>query len=195
MNLILASASKRRMRILEECRIRFKAVPANVEEESNVRGGIARTVVHNARVKALKVSAETGAGEIILGADTLVLFGEEIIGKPAGRAEALELLERFSGGKLKVYTGLFVIDKSTGRSASGWEETDVRVKRLKKEEIVVYLKHLGAFDKAGGFSIEGAGALAFDDIRGSYYNVLGLPMAKLEEILREAGRSIFSFME
>lgn len=192
--LILASASERRKRILAECGIRFKAVPADVKEESPRDGDIIRAVVHNARLKAEHVSKNIGR-EVVLGADTLVLFDGELIGKPADMSGAEKLLRRFSGREIKVCTGLFVADNNSGRKASGWEETDVRARRIEAGETPLYMRYLGPFDKAGGFSIEGAGALVFDDIRGSYYNVLGLPMAKLSDILKEAGLSIFSFME
>lgn len=192
--LILASASERRKRILAECGIRFKAVSADVKEESPRDGDIIRAVVHNARLKAEHVSKNIGR-EVVLGADTLVLFDGKIIGKPADLFEAEELFESFSGRDLKVFTGLCIIDNDSGKKASGWEETDVRARRIEAGETPLYMRHLGPFDKAGGFSIEGAGALVFDDIRGSYYNVLGLPMAKLSDILKEAGLSIFSFME
>lgn len=193
MTLLLASASERRKRILAECWIRFRAVPAGVEEKNGHGGGITRAVVYNARIKAEHVARRLKEG-VVLGADTLVLFEEETIGKPADFAGAKKLFERFSGRELKVYTGLFVIDKGSGREASGWDETDVRVRKLESGDIGAYLEHLGPFDKAGGFSIEGAGSLVFDDIRGSYYNVLGLPMAKLSDVLKEAGLDIFSFM-
>lgn len=190
--LILASSSERRKRILEECRVRFRAVPARVEEDNG--GDITGAVVRNARSKAERVSAGLGEG-VVLGADTLVLFRGESIGKPAGQAAAMEMLMMFSGEHLKVYTGLFVADTRSGRRASCWDETDVSVRTIRPGEEDAYLRHLGPFDKAGGFSIEGPGALLFDDIRGSYYNVLGLPPAKLADVLEEAGLSIFSFME
>ncbi len=192
--LILASSSERRKRILAECGVRFRAVRARVKEQNNLDGGVTRSVVHNARIKAEDVSRRMGGG-VVLGADTLVLFEGETIGKPADFKSAKKLFERFSGKKLKVYTGLCVINYDTGGKASGWEETDVRVGKIKSEETGIYLRHLGPFDKAGGFSIEGPGSLVFDDIRGSYYNVLGLPMGKLADVLRAAGADIFSFMD
>lgn len=191
MKLVLASASERRKRILEECRIRFEAVPSGALEENG--GEITEAVVRNARLKAERVSEKTGG--VVLGADTLVLFEGESVGKPSGAREAGELLCRFSGRELKVYTGLYVVDAVSGGRGAGWEETDVRVREFGKEKTSMYLERLGPFDKAGGFSIEGPGALIFDDIRGSYYNVLGLPLAKLADVLLEAGFCIFSFME
>ncbi len=194
MTLLLASSSERRKRILAECGIRFRVVPAGVEEENCPEEGIIRAVLRNARLKAEHVSRGLEEG-VVLGADTLVLFEDDTIGKPADFTGAKKLFERFSGRELKVYTGLFVIDKGSGREASGWDETDVRVRKIENRDIGTYLEYLGPFDKAGGFSIEGAGSLVFDDIRGSYYNVLGLPMAKLADVLKEAGLDIFSFMK
>ena len=194
MILTLASASERRKRILAECGIRFKVFPSGVDEENGRGGDITRAVVRNARLKAEHVSGHLGRG-VVLGADTLVLFEGEAIGKPADLSAAEELFESFSGKELKVFTGLYVIDSDAGKKASGWDETDVAVRRIEKNERRLYLRHLGPFDKAGGFSIEGPGSIVFDNIRGSYYNVLGLPMGRLSDVLREAGLNIFSFMD
>ncbi len=194
MILTLASSSERRKKILAECGINYRVFPAEVAEENNRDGCVAGTVVYNASLKAGWVSERLDGG-VVLGADTLVFFENEIIGKPAGYSEAAGLFERFSGRCLKVYTGICVIDSCSGKKASGWEETGIRVKTIDKSEIDLYLEHLGPFDKSGGFSIEGLGSLVFDDIRGSYYNVMGLPMGKLAGVMKSAGLSIFSFMD
>lgn len=192
--LILASASRQRSRILEECGLRFRAVESGAEEVSGRGMAVSEMVVRNARLKADLVAGSLGAGTV-LGADTEVSFGGRLVRCGAGRRERRELLERFSGKPMEVLTGLCLVDAGTGSRSSGWDSTVVRTRPLSGEEIRVFLEHTPRFEGAGGFSIEGAGSLVFDDISGSYYNVLGLPMMLLSRLMEEMGLNIFSFME
>jgi septum formation protein len=143
-------------------------------------------VLHNARIKAEKI-ADRYKKSVIIGADTLVLLGKRIIGKPKTRKEAKSLLRAFSGKTILVYTGLCVIDSKLRKSVSAVDISSVRVRKLPCEEINKFVKIAGPHDKAGGFSIEGPGAIVFDNINGSFYNVLGLPMIKLGELFRKLG--------
>jgi septum formation protein len=97
------------------------------------------------------------------------------------------MLKAMSGKTISVYTGLCVIDMIRKRAIVDYEKTDVKVKKIKPFEFSMYFRLLGPYDKAGGFSIEGVGSFIFDDIRGSYFNVLGLPMAKLRELFKKLG--------
>ncbi len=193
-SLILASASKQRRRILKDCGIVFIALKSGAAERTGKSGHVSGTVMGNARVKALRV-AEMLKDGLILGADTMVYSGGLHMGKTSGQAEAMRLLAGYSGKRVDVYTGLHLIDKRSGRTASGWEVTEIRVKKLEKEEIEVYCRLLSAPGSAGGFSAEGPGGLVFDDIRGSYLNVLGMPVMKLSSLLENLGLSILSFMD
>ena len=185
MRIILASGSKRRSSILDSCGIKHSVVVSAVKENMQ-DADPGRLAVSNARLKAGKVGEKTGKG-FIVGADTLVLLGKEIIGKPRGASHAMKMLKSMAGKTISVYTGLCVLDAATGRSAAGWECSKVRVKKIRPRDIARYFKLLGPYDKAGGFSIEGAGSFIFDDINGSYFNVLGLPMAKLNELFKKLG--------
>ena len=186
MRIILASASKRRSKILEECGIPHRVVKSGVFEKMDRKKGAKFNVLHNARIKAEKIAGRYKKS-IIIGADTVVLLGKRIIGKPKTRKEAKSLLRAFSGKTILVYTGLYVVDSKTGKSASAVDISSVRVRKLPREEINKFVKIAGPHDKAGGFSIEGPGALIFDNIKGSFYNVLGLPMIKLSELFRKIG--------
>ncbi|MBD3296031.1 MAG: septum formation protein Maf [Candidatus Omnitrophica bacterium] len=179
--LILASASERRARILREAGIEHRVVIAEVEEHDGAGSDVMKTVVHNAGLKASSV-AEKVSGPVVIAADTLVVHDDEIIGKPADENAARDLLSRFSGTRVDVYTGLCVHDTLTGRRSMGAERSELYVVDLSVDEKDRFFRLMAPYDKAGGFSIEGAGALLFDNIRGSYFNILGLPMIKLREL-------------
>ena len=184
--IILASASKRRSKILNECGIEHRIAVSNAPEKMDHKRGARFNVLHNARVKAEKIAARHKEGYII-GADTVVLLGKQLIGKPKTKAEAKSFLKAFSGKTLLVYTGLCVIDAKTGKSVTGVDKSRIWVRKLSHGEIDRFVKISGPHDKAGGFSIEGTGTFIFDNIKGSFYNILGLPMMKLDELFRKLG--------
>ena len=189
MNIILASSSKRRREILASCGIKHKVVPSNAIEYMTVSRLPEQVAMINARIKAEAVAKKVKSGYII-GADTVVLLGKKIIGKPKNSSHAKSMLKEMSGKTIAVYTGLCVIDLKKENLISDYEKSLVTVKKLKPGEIPQYFKLLGPYDKAGGFSIEGAGSFIFDDIKGSYFNVLGLPTARLKEMFDKLGVSI-----
>ena len=197
MNIILASNSKRRHEILALCGIKHKVVASNAVEYMTVSRLPEQVAMINARIKAEAVAKKFKSGYVI-GADTVVLLGKEIIGKPKNAKHAKKMLKEMSGKTISVYTGLCVIDIKKEKLISDYEKSLVTVKKLKTKEIPAYFKLLGPYDKAGGFSIEGVGSFIFDDIKGSYFNVLGLPTARLKEmfcklgidILKEIGRDV-----
>jgi len=193
-DIILASASKRRSAILNSCGIPHTVMRSRVKERCGGAGGAAAIVVYNARMKAEAVARRKGKG-IIIGVDTLVLFKRRLIGKPATKAQARSVLRGFSGRRIKVYSGLCVIDVFRSRMASGYDGTVLHVKKIPNEDIDKYFRLLGPYDKAGGFSIEGVGSVVFDDLRGSYFNVLGLPMGRLQELFRDIGLDLLDFVE
>jgi len=189
MNIILASNSKRRHEILASCGIRHKVVPSNAVEYMTISKLPEQVAMINARIKAETVSKKIKSG-CVIGADTVVLLGNKIIGKPRNASHAKKMLKEMSGKTIGVYTGLCVIDVKKENLVSDYERSLVTVKKLKDKEIPKYFKLLGPYDKAGGFSIEGAGSFIFDNIKGSYFNVLGLPTAKLKEMFEKLGVSI-----
>jgi septum formation protein len=189
MKIILASASKRRSKILNECGVRHRVIIADIAEKMEPEKGARFNVLHNARAKAEKIADGRKDG-FIVGADTVVMLGKRLIGKPKTKKEAASLLRAFSGKTILVYTGLSVIDAKRGKMVSGVDVSKVRVKRLSRKKIDAFVKIAGPHDKAGGFSIEGPGAFIFDDIEGSFYNVLGLSMAKLNGLFKKLGASL-----
>ncbi|MCM8770504.1 MAG: Maf family protein [Candidatus Omnitrophica bacterium] len=191
--LILASKSKRRAQILKSCGIRFKIKASNRKEKFHRQIHPQELVITNAREKARDVAKRFKKG-IILGCDTLVLFKNKPIGKPKGIKQARTLLRQFRGNKLVVYTGLCLIDMWQKKEETTFAKTDLRVKWIPERELEDYLSHLGPYDKAGGFSIEGLGAVLFDNLVGSYFNVLGLPVNTLAELFKKIGLNILDFV-
>ena len=172
--IILASASKRRSEILSSCGIPHEVVVSDVEEIHEEDSSISEIVQMNAIMKAEKVAESVGSDKIVIAADTLVKCGDALIGKPKGEDEAREMLSMFSGRYIEVHTGICVIDTATGEKAAGVDMSDIRVAHINSEDIEKYFRLLGPYDKAGGFSIEGIGSMLFDNIFGSYFNILGI---------------------
>jgi len=184
--IILASASKRRSKILKECGIKHAVVVSHACEQVDNKKSPQINVLLNAHAKAKKVASKYKKG-FIIGADTIVLVGKRLLGKPKTKKEAKAFLKRFSGKTLFVYTGLCVIDAKKQIAASGVEESKIQIRKLSAKEINRFVKIAVSDDKAGGFSIEGPGTFIFDNIQGSFYNILGLPMAKLNQLFKKLG--------
>ncbi len=191
--IILASKSGRRSRILTECGILHSVVPSGADETISDHKHISEIVQINALAKAEAV-AEGNENSIVIGADTLVIHGNDIWGKPKDEEEALGMLERFFTGEVEVYTGLCVIDPGEIKKAVGFEKSSLTVRALKGDALDKYFRLLAPYDKAGGFSIEGVGSLLFDNIKGSYFNILGLPMMKLSILFEEIDLDILDFI-
>ncbi|MDP8299400.1 MAG: Maf family protein [Candidatus Tantalella remota] len=193
-SIILASASERRSRILIECGIKHEVRVSNADENAGGDKSVYNIVVENASKKA-DVIVKDCKKSIVIGADTMVLHGETIIGKPADENEARGMLKEFSGTGIEVYTGLCVVDADGKRKVCGYDKSSLVVAALSEKDVDKYFKLLGPYDKAGGFSIEGVGSLIFDNIRGSYFNILGLPMMKLAELFHELGEDIAGYIQ
>jgi septum formation protein len=185
--LILASASPRRARLLRQVGIPFRAVPAAVDESAGRPDpDPAELVVRLALAKARWVAARLGEG-LVLGADTVVAHRGEILVKPRGPAEAREMLLRLSGGAHSVFTGLALVDAATGRCETGCAETRVWMRALETELIDAYVATDEPVDKAGAYGIQGKAAFFVEKIEGCYSNVVGLPLSQLYLLLARMG--------
>lgn len=178
---------------MREAGINFEVIISGAIEHDGSGNSVAETVVINAREKAESVAAGP-KGPVVIGADTLVVHDGVIIGKPCDEKAARELLDKFTGTDVEVYTGLCVIDTETGKRAEGSERSDIQVASVSQEEADRFFALMSPYDKAGGFSIEGVGSLLFDDIRGSYFNILGLPMMKLRELFKKIDLELLDFI-
>jgi len=183
--LILASASPRRRRLLEQAGLPFEAVPADVPEDM-VRGDPRLLTCRLAERKAEAVCAPP-AGRWVLGADTVVVLEDAILGKPADPEDARRMLEALSGRDHRVVTGFAVLDPSGATVHREAAETVVRFKRLAPSEVQGYVDTGEPFGKAGGYAIQGIGAFLVEGIEGSYTNVVGLPLCAVIKALVSVG--------
>ncbi|MBU4342992.1 MAG: septum formation protein Maf [Candidatus Omnitrophica bacterium] len=193
MKIILASASKRRSKILSSCGIRHRVVRSNVTEIKKGKFP-ERIAMVNALLKAASVAKRFNSGYVI-GADTVVKLGRFIIGKPRDEEHAKNMLKAMSGRTVFVYTGLCLIDVKRSKLIIDYEKSEVRVKKICPGAFPKYFGLLGPYDKAGGFTIEGVGSFIFDDIKGSYFNVLGLPTLRLNHMFEKLGVDILKIIK
>ena len=199
--IILASGSPRRKELLEQIGMEFEVCPARGEEV--ITSSIPSEVVKElSRQKAEEVAGGVLAyneahpdlvtpGDIlVIGADTVVASGEEILGKPADEADAARMLGMLSGSTHSVYTGVtFVFLAEDGRTGeySFYEKTDVTFYPMSEQEIRWYIATGEPMDKAGAYGIQGKCAVFIEGIHGDYYNVVGLPVARLVYELKRLG--------
>ena len=187
MRLILASASPRRREILENISLDFE-ISADESEEIMIEGEKPYdTVKRLAMQKAKNIAAgiESGENTIVIGADTVVSIDGKILGKPNDEIEAKDMLLTLSGRINTVYTGLAVIETQSGKEVSDFVSTGVKFRNLSEKEIENYIRSGEPMDKAGAYGIQKIGGLFVESINGDYFNVVGLPLCRLGEILSE----------
>ena len=188
--IILASRSKARAKLLKDIGLKFCTASSKIKEERVLKNGCSELVINNALKKARDVAKKFNSG-IVIGADTVVLAGKSIIGKPKSRKDAEKTLTRLSRNPQWVYSGIAVIDIDKKKTVTFCEKTKVFMRRLKKKEIHDYFTRVSPFDKAGSFDIQGLGGLFVERIEGCFYNVVGLPLPKLALAFAEIGFNIF----
>ncbi len=192
--LILASQSFRRNELLRALGVKFRIAKNSYREPSHRKGSPRDHVIKNALEKA-RTAAERYNNALIIGADTVVVFNRKVLEKPRNLKEASLFLNMLQGHTHIVYTGLALVDTNKSKTLTDYERTKVTMRALSKKEINVYLKLIKPLDKAGGYAIQGAGSIIIKKIEGCYYNVVGFPIAKLEEMMKGLGVSLFQFME
>jgi septum formation protein len=184
--IILASNSPRRKELLRQIGLEFRVDPADVDERvlpnESPEGYAVRVALDKARVAA----ARAGTG-IVIAADTIVVLNNEILGKPADPADAERMLKLLSGNVHRVITGLAVMDADTGKALTRASVTRVWFRSLAPHEITSYVDTGEPLDKAGAYGIQEHGALLVEKIDGCYFNVVGLPLSLLGELLLSFG--------
>ncbi len=184
--LILASQSPRRKMLLDMAEIECSVQAAGIEEHYPPGIALHEIPGHIARNKAAAVVAGVPAGELVLAADTIVVLDGQIIGKPSGRRDALDILARLSGRSHEVITGVCLREGEKEIVFS--DTTEVVFRELSAEQIAYYVDKYQPYDKAGAYAIqEWIGLVAIRSIRGDFYNVMGLPVGRLMEVLRQWG--------
>ena len=180
MNLILASASPRRKELLQLFHIPFTIRVADIDETMNPGGSAFDEVARVSRLKALAV--QPAADEIVIAADTIVVCEGKILGKPHSEAEAVQMLQLLSDRDHQVMTGCTVLFGD--RCETFTEVTDLHFRKLSSQEILRYVATGEPMDKAGAYGIQGGAALFCQRMVGDYYNVMGLPLCRLYEVLK-----------
>ena len=184
--LILASSSPRRRELLARLGVAFEVVPAEVTEFEDTDADPRHMVAHNSALKAEWVSARHPEA-IVLGADTTVFIDDTVLNKPRDHAEARAMLGRLAGRTHVVFTGIAVRRASDGLRIDEGVESDVTFKPLDAAAIEDYLRRVEVLDKAGGYSVQDHTELIIAGYRGSFTNIMGLPLETTKQILTRCG--------
>ncbi len=184
--LILASKSPRRQYLLKQAGLSFSVIPSSIDETSVPVSSPETYVKVLSEAKAENVSIKYPE-KWVIGADTIVLKDDAILGKPDSKAQARAMLKQLSGQTHQVLTGYAICCKSKNRKYSETVETQVLFKSLTDKEIEWYINTKEPFDKAGAYAIQGLGTFLVKSINGSYTNVVGLPVCEVVEFLIKEG--------
>lgn len=183
MNLILASQSPRRRELLGLITKNFLVRAADIDESMDMSRPASEEVARVSRKKAMAVTREEG--DVVVAADTIVVCGGEILGKPKDEADAFRMLSMLSGRDHQVMTGMTVVRDDEIHTCT--EITDIHFRDLLPQEIQAYIATGEPMDKAGSYGIQGGAALFATKVQGDYYNVMGLPVCRLAMTLRKMG--------
>lgn len=183
---ILASASPRRQELLHSVGLKFKIIPAHVNEDyregESPKEHVKRLALDKARAIAHKYPES-----LVLGADTIVVIDDMILGKPKSKSQARKMLEQLSGRAHKVFTGFTLSHTASRFIKTKVIQSAVQFKKISPEEMEWYISCDEPYDKAGGYAVQGKGASFIKSIRGSYTNVIGLPLCEVLEELKMLG--------
>ena len=187
MELILASQSPRRRELLGLFRLPFVIRVADIDETMDPQISPYDEVARVSREKALAVPRQED--DLVIAADTIVVCEGKVLGKPHTPEEAVQMLSLLSGRDHQVMTGMTVV--RGGQVISCTEVTDIHFRELSQKEIAAYVATGEPMDKAGAYGIQGGAALFAEKMVGDYYNVMGLPVCKLRQMLSELAPELF----
>jgi septum formation protein len=186
LNFVLASASERRQELLTRLVDNFDIIVSDFDEQSiNKMHSISEFVQNIALGKAKDVAVRLQEGYVVIAADTVVEVDGEILGKPKDEEQAFRTLSKLSGKTHRVFTGLVLINTTTNKILKDTEVTEVIFSELNEEDIKKYIQSGEPMDKAGSYGIQGKGGIFIEKISGCYYNVVGLPLNRLNKMLKE----------
>lgn len=186
MNFILASKSPRRRSILEDIGLDFEILESGADESSVSKDLSPKLYVQElAMLKSSSVAANAKSGTLVIGADTVVVHNGQILGKPKDFDEAFSMLSSLSGTSHEVYTGISVTSSDNMRTVTDFCETKVFFSAMSSDEITDYINRYKPFDKAGAYGIQEYAAVFTERIEGDFFNVVGLPVAKLYSLLKK----------
>jgi septum formation protein len=191
--LILASSSPRRQELIKSLGLPYEIVVSEADETTPPGLSPADIVEMLAERKARSVFARIGESvprAIVIGSDTIVVVDGEVLGKPADESDSLRMLQRLQGRTHVVYSGVACVDTADGRTVVRHRATKVFMKPLDEDRIRRYIGTGEPRDKAGSYAIQGIGATLVDAIEGDYFNVVGLPVSLLSDMLDDMGLPI-----
>ncbi|NLX63984.1 MAG: septum formation protein Maf [Clostridiaceae bacterium] len=198
LKIILASSSPRRIELLRQIRLDFEIIPANIKEEfeENIEPGKYASEISKRKAMAVaeKVKGKYNSDTYILGADTIVVIDNIILGKPDDKSHAHSMLRLLENRWHEVITGLTLINAETLKCITETEITRVKVPAFSKGFLENYLASDEPYDKAGSYGIQGAGSLMVERIEGCYFNVMGLPLYRLSKMLENEGYKVLSWI-
>ena len=175
MRIILASKSPRRREILENTKVRFSIKESQIDETIKLNESPKDTVKRLAYEKALDV-AKNNEDALVIGADTVVVIDDKILGKPKDETEAYNMIKLLSGKTHYVITGFALINLSLNKKIVDCQISQVTFKELSEATIKDYIQTKESLDKAGAYGIQGYGGLLVKNIQGDYFNIVGLPI-------------------
>ncbi len=187
--IVLASKSLRRKQILEQVGLKFSVDVSNFDEKtvSAKKPGELVKLLSLAKANAV---ADKYKDAIVIGSDTVVVLGSEILGKPETKKEAKKMLEKLSGKTHFVFSGYAIIDTKDNKTISGYVKTKVKFKDLTDKEISTYVTKCEVLDKAGAYAIQDKAAVFIEYIQGDYLSIVGLPLAAIYKALKKFGVDI-----
>ena len=180
MKIILASNSPRRKELLQTHGYDFEVIPSSVDENINKELSVYENVMNLAKIKCLDVY-QNNKGRIVLAADTIVVYNNEILGKPKDEEDAFRMLTLLSGNTHEVITGVAVANENTIEVS--YEVSKVHFKNISSEEIYEYIQTKEPLDKAGSYAIQGIGGKFIESYEGDFNNIVGLPMELVKKML------------
>ena len=183
MKVILASASPRRKEILQNTKLNFDIQKSDIEEVILENESPEDMVVRLAYEKAFDV-AKRNTDRLVIGADTIVALDNEVLGKPKDQNEAYQMIKRLSNKTHKVITGISLINLKENKIIKDYVVSFVTFKDLSEDSIKDYINTNESLDKAGAYGIQGYGVLLVKNIQGDYFNIVGLPISRLSDLLK-----------
>lgn len=184
MEIILASNSPRRKELLDLAKIKYNVIPANINETLNNNLPVTKQIEDIAYQKVKHIKEKIN-NQIILGADTVVLIDNKILGKPHSKEHAKQMIELLSNKTHQVITGCCIYNNKKDEYILFYEVTDVTFYEIPEEEIIKYIENPSIYDKAGAYAIQEDAAVFVKKINGDYYNIMGLPIAKVYHELKK----------
>lgn len=182
--IILASKSPRRREMLDLFKTDYEVIVPEIDEVLDKTYDPIVEAMSICFRKATSVVSKAEKGDVIIASDTIVVYGDEVLGKPKSHEEACNTLRKLSGKLHRTISAVAVVEAGTNKKVVDYEVTEVKFKDLTDEDIVKYVNTGEPMDKAGSYGIQGIGQILIESISGSYSNVVGLPIVKLDDILK-----------